>query len=171
MLEELVREEGPIHFDYAARRLAAAWGLNRTGPKVIQAVKEASELLLRENKLKAKGNFLWPPNLIEVSIRVPAANEPDSKRPLEEIPPEEIENAMKQISLYAIGIGCEALLIETEKLFGFTRGGEKAREVMLKSYQKLIRERKLLCINNIIYYSLSFFLPRTLKPIFLFSPI
>ncbi len=148
LLEELVREEGPIHFDYAVRRLANAWGLSRVGPKAVQAVNEAKEVLLRENKLKAKGNFLWPPNLIEAPVRVPAVNEPESKRLPEQIPPEEIENAMKQISQYAIGIGCEALLLETSKLFGFHHSGEKVKEVVLAAYQKLLRERKLLCINE-----------------------
>jgi hypothetical protein len=150
LLEELVREEGPIHFDYAAKRLASSWGLNRTGPKVVQAVKEAADLLLREKKLKVRGDFLWPPNLIDVSIRVPTANIPESKRLPEQIPPEEIENALIQISQYAIGISCEALLFETGKVFGFNRGGEKVHEVMLKSYQRLLRERKLLCINETV---------------------
>jgi hypothetical protein len=150
LLAELVTEEGPIHFEYAVHRLATAWGLRRTTPKVNQAVKEAADLLLKEHKIVAKGDFLWPIDLVEVPVRVPTTNDPESKRLPEHIPPEEIENAMKQIAQYSLGIGYEALLFETGKVFGFVHGGERVREIMLETYQKMLRERKLINTNDII---------------------
>ena len=34
LLAELVRNEGPVHFDYAVERLAAAWGVKQVTPQI-----------------------------------------------------------------------------------------------------------------------------------------
>ena len=59
LLTELVKKEGPIHFEYAVKRLAKAWGLKRVGVRVKDAVQEAVErcasaghILVRDNILK-----------------------------------------------------------------------------------------------------------------------
>jgi hypothetical protein len=150
LLEELVKEEGPIHFDYAVRRLASVWGLKRRGSRIVQAVREALNLLLRNRKVIIKGHFLWPTDLQEVSVRVPVPGVPESKRIFEHIPPEEIENAMKLIARYALGISAESLMVETAKVFGFSRGGEKSRERIYEIYKRLLWEKKLNCTNDIV---------------------
>ncbi len=150
LLEELVREEGPIHFDYAVRRLASVWGLKRNGPRIVQAVREALNLLLLDGKVIVKGHFLWPPNLQNVPVRVPVVGVPESKRLLEHIPPEEIENAMKLIAQYALGISADSLIVETAKVFGFSHRGEKSRKRIYEIYKRLLLEKKLICTNNVI---------------------
>jgi hypothetical protein len=150
LLEELVREEGPIHFDYAVKRLASAWGLKRSGPKIVQAVREALNLLLINRKVVVKGSFLWPPELQDVPARVPVPGVPESKRKLEHIPPEEIESAMKLIAQYALGISAESLIVETAKVFGFTRSGEKSRKRFSDIYKRLLWEKKLFCANDVV---------------------
>ena len=150
LLAELVAAEGPIHFDYAVQRITEAWGLKRTGPKISQAIKEAMDMLLREKKLITKGNFLWPTNLIEVPVRLPVANSPESKRHPEHIAPEEIENAIKLIAQYSLGISVESLIIETAKVFGYSHCGEKTKEVITEIYQKMLRERKIVCTNDTV---------------------
>ena len=150
LLEELVNEEGPIHFDYAVRKLAALWELKRKGPRIVQAVREALNILLSNRKVIVKGNFLWPTDLQEVSVRVPVSGVPESKRAIEHIPPEEIENAMKLIAQYALGISVESLIVETSKVFGFSHGGEKSRKRIYDIYKRLLWDKKLNCINDII---------------------
>jgi len=150
LLEELVKEEGPIHFDYAVRRLASVWGLKRRGPRIVQAVREALNLLLRNRKIIIKGHFLWPRELQDVPARVPVLGVPESKRILEHIPPEEIENAMKLIARYALGISAESLIVETAKVFGFSHGGEKSRERIYEIYKRLLWEKKLSCTKDVV---------------------
>jgi hypothetical protein len=150
LLEELVKEEGPIHFDYAVRRLASVWGLKRSGPRIVQAVREALNLLLRDRKVIIKGHFLWPTDLQEVSVRLPVPSVPESKRILEHIPPEEIENAIKLIAQYALGISVESLIVETAKVFGFSHGGEKSRKRIYEIYKRLLWEKKLICTNDVV---------------------
>ncbi|NLE05858.1 MAG: DUF3320 domain-containing protein, partial [Crenarchaeota archaeon] len=151
LLAELVKAEGPIHFEYAVKRLSDAWKLKRTSPKITQAVKEAMAPLIREHKITIRnGDFLWPIDLVEVPIRIPVANAPESKRLPEHIPPEEIENALKQIAQYSLGIGVESLITETSKVFGYTHCGDKIKQVITEAYQKLIRERELVNTNDIV---------------------
>jgi hypothetical protein len=150
LLEELIQQEGPIHFDYAVKRLASAWGLKRKTPKIGQAVKEALNLLIVKQKVKVKGNFLWPPELQDVQARVPVPDVPESKRKLEHIPAEEIENAMKTVAQYALGISADSLIAETAKVFGFIRAGEKSRKRFSDVYNRLLWEKKLVCDNDLV---------------------
>jgi hypothetical protein len=150
LLEELVQEEGPIHFDYAVKRLVSAWGLKRRSRRIVQAVREALNLLILNQKVLVKGSFLWPPELQDVQARVPVPGVPESKRKLEYIPPEEIENAMKTVAQYALGISTESLIVETAKVFGFNHAGEKSRKRFSDIYKRLLWEKKLICTNDLV---------------------
>jgi len=150
LLTELVRKEGPVHFDYAVQRLAAAWGLKRAGHKVVHATREAVDLCLRDGRVILKQDFLWPTELREVAVRVPVTGVSDSMRKPEYIPPEEIENAMRLIAQYALGISVESLIVETARVFGFNHTGEKVRERFVEAYEELLRKRKLVCANDIV---------------------
>jgi hypothetical protein len=150
LLEELVNEEGPIHFDYAVQRLVSAWGLKRRSPKIVQAVREALNLLILKQKVVVKGSFLWPQQLQDVPVRIPILGVPESKRKLGYIPPEEIENAMKTIAQYALGISPESLINETAKVFGFTRLGEKSKKRFSDIYKRLLWEKKLVCNHDLV---------------------
>jgi hypothetical protein len=150
LLWELVSEEGPIHFDYAVQRLASAWGLKRKGLKIVQAVREALNLLVKNHEVTVKDSFIWPTELQAVQVRVPVAGVPESKRILEHIPPEEIEAAMKQIAQYALGISPESLMVETAKVFGFNHLGGKSKDIVYEVYKRLLWEKKLVCTNDIV---------------------
>jgi len=150
LLVELVNEEGPIHFDYAVKRLASSWGLKRTGSRIIDAVKEAVWLCRRRGLLHVKGSFLWPPELKDVPVRIPVVELPESMREIEYIPPEEIESAMKLIVKHAIGISVESLITETARVFGFHHTGANIKDRLLEVYETLSQESKLVCKNDIV---------------------
>jgi superfamily I DNA and/or RNA helicase len=150
LLEELIQNEGPIHFDYAVKRLVSAWGLKRKNSNIVHAVREALNLLILKDKVVVKGNFLWPPELQDVTARVPVVGVPESKRKPAHIPPEEIENAMKTVAQYALGISAESLIAETAKVFGFSRPGDKSRKRFSDIYKRLLWEKKLVCDNDLV---------------------
>jgi superfamily I DNA and/or RNA helicase/very-short-patch-repair endonuclease len=143
LLEELVAEEGPIHTDYALERLIKAWGTKRTGPRIVSAYHEAVDQLRWRHRIVEKGDFLWPPSLVDVPVRVPVADSPQSQRPPEQIPPEEIEKAIKIITQYAMGISPDSLISQTMKVFGFNHQGEIAKEPFSRVYGKMVREGTL----------------------------
>jgi hypothetical protein len=150
LLGELVEKEGPIHFDYAVERLADAWGIKRVTPKVNHAVQEALNNLIRDQKVTIKGSFLWPPTLKDVQIRIPVEGIPETKRKLEHIPPEEVEDAMKLIAQYALGISDESLVAETAKVFGLNHSTDKSKEYFNEILKRLVRERKLATKDGVI---------------------
>jgi hypothetical protein len=150
LLEELIQNEGPIHFDYAVKRLVSAWGLKRKNANIVHAIREALNILLVNAKVVEKGNFLWPPELQDAPARVPVPGVPESKRKPEHIPPEEIENAMKTIAQYALGISAESLIAETAKVFGFNHTGTKRRKRFSDIYKRMLWEKKLVCDNDLV---------------------
>jgi hypothetical protein len=150
LLAELVEKEGPVHFDYAVERLAAAWGGKQVTPQITHAVKEALSTLLREQKVVIRGSFLWSPELKETPIRVPVQGIPESKRKPEYIAPEEVESAMTLVAQYALGISEDSLIAETAKVFGLNHSGEEAKEVFSETLKRLIRDRKLICKDDVV---------------------
>jgi hypothetical protein len=143
LLLELIQNEGPVHFDYAVERLAAAWGVKQVTPKITHAVKESLNNLIREQKVVIKGSFLWPTGLKETLIRVPMPGVPESKRKPEYIAPEEVESAMILVAQYALGISDDSLIAETAKVFGINHSGEAAKSLFFEVLKRLVRERKL----------------------------
>jgi histone H3/H4 len=146
LLAELIQNEGPIHFDYAVERLAAAWGNKHVTPKISHAVKEALNNLIKEQRVVIKGSFLWPVDLKETSTRVPIPGIRESKRKPTYIAPEEVESAIMTIAQHALGITYDSLIVETAKVFGISYSDkEEAREVFSEVLKRLVRERKLCC--------------------------
>ena len=153
LLEELVNNEGPIHFDYAVKRLASVWKVKRLGQKIIFAAREALDLLLDDEKIMARDNFLWPKRPTNIIVRVPVSDMPETKRQPEHIPPEEIAEAMRLVVQYAIGISPESLIVETAKIFGFNPKTEKNRIRLLKVYEKMLYSGGILCKKNVVILS------------------
>jgi superfamily I DNA and/or RNA helicase len=150
LLAELVENEGPVHFDYAVKRLAASWGIKKTTPQIFHAVKEALNNLLKEKKVVIKGSFLWPPQLKETLVRVPVRGIPEPRRKPEHIPPEEVESAMKLVTKFALSISADSLIDVTTKIFGLNHSGVKTKEVFSEILKRLVKERQLICKDDII---------------------
>ena len=148
LLAELIQNEGPVHFDYAVERLAAAWSIKQVTPKISHAVKEALNILIREQKVVIKGSFLWPTGLKQTAIRVPMQGVPESKRKPSYIAPEEVESAMTMVAQYALGISEDSLITETAKVFGLNHSGDEAKVVFFEVLKRLVRERKLVCKDD-----------------------
>lgn len=145
LLEKLVEKEGPIHIDYATRRLVTAWGLGRIGTRIVEAVKEAVKLCERNGKLVIRGKFLWPPNLNAVPVRIPEDDDPNAfPRPIDYIPPEEIKNAIILIVKQTIGgIDVDSLLTTTARIFRFDRTSTNIQNKLQSVYKKMIRAGEL----------------------------
>jgi REase_MTES_1575/Protein of unknown function (DUF3320) len=148
LLAELIQNEGPVHFDYAVERLAAAWGIKKVTPRISHAVKEALNNLIREQKVTIKGSFLWPIGLKQTKIRIPIEGLPESRRKPEYVAPEEVESAMMLVAQYALSMNKDSLISETAKVFGINRSGKEDLEVFSEALKRLVRERKLVCNSD-----------------------
>jgi hypothetical protein len=149
LLNRVVNLEGPIHIELATQRLLDAWGKASAGTRIRNAVQEAISLNERRGLLMRKGDFLWPypPDSRSTVIRSPDTDDPNSVREIKYIPSEEIHNAMLLIVRHTIGISLESLILETARLFGFSRVGAQIRD-RLMAESKFLQRRKIIEISG-----------------------
>ena len=126
-LRELVAVEAPISINRAIKCLAASQGISRRGNRVV----EAAELVISDGITKGiaerRGEFLWRPEQRLEVVRAPDPDDSETKRPIEEIAPEELDLAIAKLR-EASGIAdSEALLAQTARIFGFSRTGSAIR--------------------------------------------
>jgi very-short-patch-repair endonuclease len=129
LVRAVVAIEGPLLFDRLCTEVASAWGMQKAGSRIRNAVQNAvkrSGLIVRR---AGKREFVWSAEMAEMpyeGFRVPGVG--DSRvRTAEEICPEEIANAAAQILTLHISMGHDDLVRETAKVFGIARLGNKVR--------------------------------------------
>jgi very-short-patch-repair endonuclease len=130
-IEKIVKTEGPVHIDLVARRLADAWGLRRIGSRMRDAIELACEVAVKNGSVQREGDILWPArDGFELTVRVPSADDPNSERKLEHVPPEEIALAMIRICHDGSGVERDALISEVARVFGIHRTGSMVAELL-----------------------------------------
>jgi len=130
MLIDLLAVEAPISIDYAIRRLAEAWGLRRAGHRVVSAGRQAVSQAGRRSAVEVRGEFLWRPGQTLTSVRVPEAGNPDTRREIDEIPPEEIDLAIARLREASAGLDDEHLIAQVARVLGFDRTGGRIRSIL-----------------------------------------
>jgi hypothetical protein len=103
-------------------------------------VENAASQCVKQKDIIRRGEYLWPVSITEIPVRTPGEEE-NSFRPIEYIPPEEIWGAMLLIVRQSIGVNSDALLIETARLFGYSRVAEKVRSHLEKALEQLLKKR------------------------------
>jgi very-short-patch-repair endonuclease len=149
MLSQIIDTEGPLHKDVAAARLARAWELERVGERMMNAVKSAWRSLSREKLLRIQGEFLWPAaESFRVTVRRPNSDDDQSRRSIEEIPPEEIALAMKNLTRDSLSIERDKLLVYVARIFGFERSGNHIQHCLGNILGELLESRQLVLLED-----------------------
>jgi hypothetical protein len=130
LLVDLIAAEAPISIDYAIRRLAEAWGLRRAGHRIVTAGKQAIGQASRRNAVEVRGRFLWRPGQSLVRVRIPDPEDPETRRDIDDIPPEEIDIAVYWIRVGSPGADNDHLIAQVARILGFDRTGERIRTVI-----------------------------------------
>jgi hypothetical protein len=137
-LVDAVEAEGPIEVDRLVRLVAAGFGLHR-----VLAARHAAILAQLPVGLiadRASPDFAWPASLDPLTWQGFRRTPDGVERPLEQISPREIGNAMVALCAAAAGMTTDQLWAGTLEVFGFTRRSasqiarlEAALEVVLDS--------------------------------------
>lgn len=138
--QEVVKIEGPIHLSLAKRRVAEKWGIRRLGKKVQAALDEAVEHAVNKRRLRRRGDFLWPRRAPAPLVRLPV--EEEDARSIEEIPPEEIREAVMVCVASALSLEEEELIRETARLYGL-RATQQVRDAVKGAVQTHLRAGRL----------------------------
>ena len=128
--------EAPIHKELLYRRLAVIFGRQKATAPVVRTIDDCIARRL-SNELILDGDFwyLRKQDRSKIVARVPLSE--DDKRSLDQICPEEIQDAMKAILKLAYGLTLEDLIAETARQFGFQRTGPKMKTILESNYEAL----------------------------------
>lgn len=130
MLVELLRVEAPVSTDYAIRRLAEIWGLERTGSRIRSAGLEVVRRAEQGGMVERRGDFLWRPGQTLTSVRVPDPDNPKTRRAIEDIAPEELDLTITRLRESLAGLSDHQLVTHVARVFGFDRTGGRIRAVL-----------------------------------------
>jgi hypothetical protein len=161
----LVRDEGPIHERLVVTRLSRAFGLGRAGNRVTAAVQRAINDAQNMRAVKRLGVFIWPPGDGTLDrVRVPVVTDPETLRPIDVIPPEEIDLALMRTVEAAMTIERDMLKLQVARVLGFDRTGEKIDETVDLRITLLLRAKRLRAVNGSMALGTGVSLPRLANP-------
>jgi very-short-patch-repair endonuclease len=146
---EVVEAEGPIHTEEVARRIREAFGLQKTGKRILAHVKDGLKHLARKATLVRDGEF-WSIRSQELSA---VRNRRNAALPLRRaamIAPTEYQLAISTIVSDAVAISRDDLAIETARLFGFDRTGPDLQEAIDKQTKTLVKMGRLELAGNVL---------------------
>jgi very-short-patch-repair endonuclease len=118
----VVREEGPIHAEEVARRIREAFGLERTGRRILAAVRAALHSAGEGGSLVQDGEF-WSHKERELTCSRSRREAAPPLRRADRIAPSEYRLAIRAVLDQCIGAAKPELVVEVAHLLGFDRIG------------------------------------------------
>ncbi|HEU4882802.1 MAG TPA: DUF3320 domain-containing protein [Longimicrobium sp.] len=134
-LREVVDAEAPVHVDDVEARVAAMWGLARTGSRITAHITHAIDAAAAQGILSRRGGFIWAPDGA-VTVR----SRRDTKIPAERIAPEEYREAALAVLRARGGLPRKELMGEVRALLGFTRLNAKLEEAIGAALDALLAD-------------------------------
>lgn len=133
---EVIGVEHPVHTDEIAKRVARAWGAQRTGTRIRAAVERALSVARAEGKIEGGPYWSIPGEKIRVRNRGSVAS--TSLRSPEGLPPAEIGEAILRVIRQSVAISPEELARGVGEAFGFSMTTALLRSTILAEADRLI---------------------------------
>ena len=146
-IQQVVKIEGPVHFDEVAKRIGGAVGVKKIGNRIRGAIGAAAMQAARSKSIDVRGEFLYSTEQDHVSVR-DRSELPNASRKLEFIAPEEIQVAIKKLVSDAFGIESDDLAREVCKVFGFVTVSANMRQKVEKVINEMIEHGVLKAKGN-----------------------
>jgi hypothetical protein len=142
-IAEIIEQEAPIYENLLKRRIARAWGFSRTGGN-IQKILDACMPSDFETSLYGEDRVIWAKNQTSSEYSFyRAGNSEETKRAIDEIPPEELANAMYEVLIDFNSCEKDTLFRETVKLFGLSAVTAKARKFLEYGFTALQKSGRI----------------------------
>jgi hypothetical protein len=139
-VKRVVEAEGPINKGLLLKRILSHWGIARSGSRINAHFDEIFQTLQLKFTEGGKDVVLWgryqsPEHYTDFRVHADDA----TKREADELPIEEIANAVKQILTNQISLPKDDLVREVSRLFGFSRIGNTVVAAMQRGMQLSIK--------------------------------
>jgi very-short-patch-repair endonuclease len=147
----VVEAEGPIHTEEVARRVREAFGLQKTGRRILAHVRDGLKHLSRKGSLIQDGEFWSVPGRDMSVVR----NRRNAALPLRRaamIAPAEYQLAILTIVSEAVAISRDDLVVETARLFGFDRTGPDLKEAIDQQSETLVKMGELQLDGDVLRF-------------------
>ena len=140
VINEVIKAEGPICESLLRKRVAKAWGLTRMTDRVNRVFDRNVPMYVPVTAHEG-GKVYWAANQDPKTYRAYRVPSKDaaSKRTVDEIPPEELANAMRDLSGAFGACTQDALYRETARCFGLSALTAKTRRLFDAAYAELQR--------------------------------
>lgn len=145
-VDEVVRIEGPIHFDEVVRRLRTLWGFDRAGSRIQAAVGRGVALAVSRGRIKRRGEFLTIPGQPPPLRR--RAGDPSPRIDL--IAPEEIEMAVKCALEVQFAMAPEDAAVQASRALGFGATRDCTSTVILSVINGMVTRGELVRDGHVL---------------------
>jgi very-short-patch-repair endonuclease len=135
-IEEVATVEAPLHISDMASRVAARWGYDRVGPKMMRRIRAVVEGCARQGKISLRGDFVFINSNETITVR----SRVGTKIPPERIAPEEYRAAILMILQAGDGLDRKILTNTVRALFGFSRTGTNLETAIGRAIDALLAE-------------------------------
>jgi hypothetical protein len=136
LVVRIVGIEGPIHIDEVARRVAAAYGLQRAGSRIQEATERGARSATKAGSLVREGAFLMTEAQKDSPPVRDRSREGSPTNKAEYLPPVEIRAAADMIERESGAVDREEMATAVARLLGFARTGPELRSAILKALAK-----------------------------------
>ncbi len=140
VIEEVVRQEGPVEIDRVLAAVKLAWGVKRAGSR-IQGAFGAAVTTLSRTRLEVRFERFLAVRDTEVSpavVRVPVPGVPSTVRSVADVPPSELDVAVANVVEEAVTVSPDELAVIVSRLFGWQRTTREIDSAVDRSIQRLV---------------------------------
>lgn len=145
----VLEKEAPVSRRLLLRRILEAWGIARAGARVESIFTDALKGIGKKTTRDESMEFLWRQDQIPSEYAVyRVGEEEDGRRSMDDIPSEEILNALKEVLKEQVSMAAPDLIRETAKKFGFSRMGNVIENAVGYALKKGIGGGALKVLDN-----------------------
>ena len=123
-------------------RVARMYKLQRVGSTIEQTIRNAVSSLTRSGKMIRKGKFLWLAGNVNLQVRRSANG--NGARPIQYVPPEEVEEAALLVLRLTRGVSKDELLPEIARVLGYARTGDRVERAALEATKRLVKSGRVI---------------------------
>lgn len=138
-LQEIIQVESPISQNHLFRKILRLWNTQRSSVKISSYLTELVKELPDVKESGGSPIFYWEKNQLAAGLTSYRDNSIE-KRSIEDIAPEEIEVALREILTNNLSLLREDLIRAVARLFGFAKVGSQIVEIIGNSVEKLIEQ-------------------------------
>jgi hypothetical protein len=139
-ITQVIHEEGPISRTLLSRRVLQAWAISRSGARIERHLDGVLGSISAKKTTWDGVEFYWPNGMEPSEYDMYRVSEGDQeRRNAEDLPPEEIANAVKEVLFHQISLPIEDLIRETVKWMGYARTGAALEKAVRNGLAEAIR--------------------------------